>query len=82
MARVIARLARLKPRRVRTCVLLNKATRRREPIEADYVGFDIPDCFVVGYGLDFAERFRNLPFVGILHPAVYKAAILPAEARK
>ena len=45
-----------------------------EPIEADYVGFDIPDFFVVGYGLDFAERYRNLPFVGVLHPHVYQQA--------
>ena len=76
MALVLSRLAPLKPRRVRICVLLNKAARRLEPIQADYVGFNIPDCFVVGYGLDFAERFRNLPFVGVLHPAVYQSAIL------
>jgi hypothetical protein len=43
-------------------------------VEADYVGFEIPDFFVVGYGLDFAERYRNLPFVGVLHPHVYKQA--------
>jgi hypoxanthine phosphoribosyltransferase len=54
-------------------VLLNKAERRVQPIEADYVGFDIPDFFVVGYGLDFAERYRNLPFVGVLHPQVYQS---------
>jgi hypoxanthine phosphoribosyltransferase len=53
-------------------VLLNKAARRTEDVEADYVGFEIPDFFVVGYGLDFAERYRNLPFVGVLHPQVYK----------
>jgi len=45
-----------------------------EDIEADYVGFEIPDFFVVGYGLDFVERYRNLPFVGVLHPHVYKQA--------
>ncbi|PWU14228.1 MAG: hypoxanthine phosphoribosyltransferase [Verrucomicrobia bacterium] len=71
MSRVLAKLKALKPRRIRTCVLLNKAARRAEPVEADYVGFDIPDFFVVGYGLDFAERYRNLPFVGVLHPQVY-----------
>ena len=43
-----------------------------EEVTADYVGFEIPDCFVVGYGLDYAERYRNLPFVGVLHPAMYK----------
>jgi len=70
--RVLGKLKALKPRRIKTCVLLNKAARRAEEVEADYVGFEIPDYFVVGYGLDFAERYRNLPFVGILHPYVYK----------
>jgi hypoxanthine phosphoribosyltransferase len=73
--RVLARLRALKPRRIKTCVLLNKATRRVEDVKADYVGFEIPDLFVVGYGLDFAERYRNLPFVGVLHPHIYKTAI-------
>jgi hypoxanthine phosphoribosyltransferase len=75
LTRVLAKMELLKPRRIRTCVLLNKAARRVEDIQADYVGFEIPDYFVVGYGLDFAERYRNLPFVGVLHPHVYKAAI-------
>jgi hypoxanthine phosphoribosyltransferase len=57
---------------VKICVLLDKAARRSEPIQADYVGFDIPDHFVVGYGLDFAERYRNLPFVAVLKESVYK----------
>jgi hypoxanthine phosphoribosyltransferase len=70
--RVLAKLRALKPRRIKTCVLLNKAARRVEPVEADYVGFEIPDYFVVGYGLDFAEQYRNLPFVGVLYPHVYK----------
>jgi hypoxanthine phosphoribosyltransferase len=72
--RVRAKLRALGPRRIRTCVLLDKAARRVEKIEADYVGFEIPDFFVVGYGLDFAERYRNLPFVGVLHPQIYKPA--------
>lgn len=72
MVRVLAKLRKLQPRRIKTCVLLNKAARRVEAIEADYVGFEIPDYFVVGYGLDFAERYRNLPFVGVLHPKVYQ----------
>ena len=72
--RVHGKLRALKPRRIKTCVLLNKAARRVEPVEADYIGFEIPDFFVVGYGLDFAERYRNLPFVGVLHPHVYKRA--------
>ena len=66
LSRVLARLHTLKPRRIRTCVLLEKAARRTEKVHADYVGFSIPDLFVVGYGLDFAERYRNLPFVGVL----------------
>jgi hypoxanthine phosphoribosyltransferase len=73
MCRVLAKLRALRPRRIKTCVLLNKAARRVEKVEADYVGFEIPDYFVVGYGLDFAERYRNLPFVGVLHPHVYQA---------
>src|SRR5208337_4086468 len=74
MTRVLPKLRALKPRRLKTCVLLDKPTRRIEKINADYVGFEIPDYFVIGYGLDFAERYRNLPFVGVLHPQVYKQA--------
>ena len=72
MSRVLSKMRALKPRRIKTCVLLNKAARRVEDIEADYVGFEIPDVFVVGYGLDYAERYRNLPFVGVLRPEVYQ----------
>ncbi len=72
MSRVLPKLQALKPRRIKTCVLLDKPERRTYPVEADYVGFWIPDFFVIGYGLDFAERYRNLPFVGILHPHIYK----------
>lgn len=55
------------PRSLRTCVLLDKKARRKVPLEADYVGFSIEDRFVVGYGLDFDERYRNLPDVCVLH---------------
>jgi hypoxanthine phosphoribosyltransferase len=72
MTRVLAKLRALKPRRIKTCVLLDKPARRIEKIKADYIGFEIPDAFVIGYGLDFAERYRNLPFVGILKPHVYQ----------
>lgn len=58
----------LSPASLRTCVLLDKKERREVPIEADFVGFDIPNKFVVGYGLDFAERYRNLRCIGVLKP--------------
>ncbi len=70
---VMAKLQQLKPREIKTCVLLDKPERRVEKVEADYVGFTIPNYFVVGYGLDFAEKYRNLPFVGVLHPRMYKS---------
>jgi hypoxanthine phosphoribosyltransferase len=70
--RVSAKLRRLGPRQIKICVLLDKPSRRVEYIAADYVGFTIPNHFVVGYGLDYAERYRNLPFVGVLHPEMYK----------
>jgi hypoxanthine phosphoribosyltransferase len=73
LAAVRAKLRRLKPRRIKICVLLDKASRRLENVRADYIGFRIPDLFVVGYGLDFAERYRNLPFVGELYPKMYEA---------
>jgi len=59
------------PASVRLCTLLDKPDRRVKPIQADYTGFSIPDAFVVGYGLDYAERYRNLPYIGILKPEVY-----------
>src|SRR5689334_9924769 len=74
MTRVLEVVRKLGPRRVRTCVLLDKPSRRIEPVQADYVGFTIPDLFVVGYGLDYAERFRNLPFVGVLKPERYASS--------
>jgi len=70
--RVLEKLHHLKPQRIRTCVLLDKPARRVEKVRADYVGFRIPDLFVVGYGLDYAERYRNLPFVGVLKPEMYR----------
>ena len=60
-----------RPASLRLCVLLDKPARRVIPIEIEYRGFEIPDKFVVGYGLDYAERYRNLPFVGVLKPEVY-----------
>lgn len=57
---------------VKLCVLLDKPARREKPIQPDYAGFTVPDEFVVGYGLDYADRYRNLPYVGILKPEVYE----------
>jgi hypoxanthine phosphoribosyltransferase len=64
----------LKPQSLLTCVLLDKKGRREVEFEADFVGFEIPDKFVVGYGLDFAERYRNLPCIGVLKPELQKVA--------
>jgi len=58
-------------RSVKLCALLSKPARRKFDIEADYLGFEIEDEFVVGYGLDYAEKYRNLPYVGVLKPSVY-----------
>jgi len=60
-----------RPASISICTLLDKPARRRASVSADYVGFEIPDAFVVGYGLDYAERYRNLPFIGILKPEIY-----------
>ena len=68
---VMDKLDALQPRSLRTCVMLEKKSRRSENITANYVGFDVPDAFVVGYGLDYAEKYRNLPFIGVLKPEVY-----------
>ncbi len=59
------------PASLAVAVALDKASRRQVPVPVEYVGFRIPDAFVVGYGLDFAGRYRNLPYVGILRPEVY-----------
>lgn len=72
LARVTGIVRALKPRRLKICVLLDKPSRRVEKVKPDYVGFAIPDVFVVGYGLDYAEKFRNLPFVGVLKPEMYR----------
>jgi hypoxanthine phosphoribosyltransferase len=60
-----------KAKSVRICTLLNKPSRRVVEIDVDYIGFDVPDEFVVGYGLDYNEYYRNLPYVGILKRCVY-----------
>jgi len=75
-----ARLRAAGAREVRTCVLLDKPARRAVELEAEHVGFRVADHFVVGYGLDFAGRYRNLPYVGILRPEVLARYAREAEA--
>ncbi len=60
-----------KPASIRICTLLDKPARRKADISADYVGFECPDAFIVGYGLDYAERYRNLPYIGVLKSEIY-----------
>ena len=59
------------PRSIRIATLLDKPSRRKVDLQADYIGFSVPDEFVIGYGLDYDEKYRNLPYVGVLKPAVY-----------
>lgn len=66
LALVSKLIRKMRPASLRVCVLLDKKGRREVPFDADYVGFSIPNKFVVGYGLDFAERYRNLPCIGVL----------------
>lgn len=65
-------LATRNPASVKVCTLLDKPARRKENIVPDYCGFEVPDEFIVGYGIDYAERYRNLPYVGILKREVYE----------
>ena len=66
LAAIRDKLEAANPRSIRVCVLLSKRKQRARDVEPDYVGFEIEDEFVVGYGLDFMERYRNLPYVGVL----------------
>jgi len=59
------------PNSIKICTLLDKPERRKADVVADYKGFEVPDEFVVGYGLDYAEKYRNLPYIGVLKPSVY-----------
>ncbi len=72
LAYILDNLRTRRPADVRVCALLSKPSRREAPVEVDYLGFEIPDKFVVGYGLDYAENNRNLPFIGVLKPELYK----------
>lgn len=73
LSAVIQHLQSKQPASLKTCVLLDKMCRRDCPMTADFVGFKIPDAFVVGYGLDYAQRYRQLPCIGILKPECYQA---------
>lgn len=64
-------LSSRQPASLKTCVLLDKPERRIVTLTPDYLGFEIPDKFVVGYGLDYAEKYRNLPYIGVLKPSIY-----------
>jgi hypoxanthine phosphoribosyltransferase len=64
---LIRNLESREPASLAVCALLTKPERRENDVDIDYVGFEIPNKFVIGYGLDFAERYRNLPYVGVLH---------------
>ncbi|MHB1293432.1 MAG: hypoxanthine phosphoribosyltransferase [Anaerolineae bacterium] len=59
------------PASLRICTLLSKPSRREVDLHVDYIGFEIPNEFVIGYGLDYAENYRNLPFIGVLKPEIY-----------
>lgn len=64
-------LQRRGPASLEVCALLDKAKARQKVIEPKYLGFELPDRFVVGYGLDYAQKYRNLPYIGVLKPSVY-----------
>ena len=69
---IVELFAARKPKSVKICTLLDKPTGRTEDLKADYVLFTVPDAFVVGFGLDYQDYYRNLPFVGVLKPEVYR----------
>ena len=71
LSHLVPMLQMRNPNSVRICAILSKPSRRQADIEPDYKGFDVPDEFVVGYGLDYDEKYRNLPYVGVLKPQVY-----------
>lgn len=68
---VMGLLRQQKPASLKLVVLLDKPSRRESPVEADLVGFTVPDAFVVGYGLDYNQKYRNLPCIGVLKPSIY-----------
>jgi hypoxanthine phosphoribosyltransferase len=75
LAYLRAMLEQRHPLSLRICALLNKPERREADVMVEYIGFNIPNAFVVGYGLDFGERYRNLPYIGVLKPEVYQRVL-------
>lgn len=71
LSRLVPMLKMRNPNSVRLCAILSKPSRRKADIEPDYLGFEVPDEFVVGYGLDYDEKYRNLPYVGVLKSEIY-----------
>ncbi|MBC7258397.1 MAG: hypoxanthine phosphoribosyltransferase [Chloroflexi bacterium] len=69
---ILRNLSTRRPASLKVCALLNKPSRRQVDVPIHYIGFDIPNKFVIGYGLDFGEKYRNLPFVGVLKPEFYR----------
>lgn len=72
LSNLIELLKARNPKSLQICTLFDKPERREAHVEAKYVGSVIPDAFIVGYGLDFDEKYRNLPFVGVLEPSIYE----------
>ena len=72
---ILRNFAARKPASVRVATLLNKPSRREVEVPVDFIGFEVPNEFVLGYGLDFVEQYRNIPFIGVLKPEVYQNAI-------
>ena len=72
LVKLTAELLRREPASLKLCVMLDKPSRRTTPIKADYVGFSIPDAYVVGFGLDFDQGYRQLPYVGVLKSEIYE----------
>ena len=72
LSALLVQLQARRPASLKLCCLLDKPDRRTKPVKADFVGFKIPDEFVIGYGLDYDERYRQLPYVGVLKHSVYE----------
>ena len=69
---LVTELQKRNAKSVKSCAFLSKPARHEVDYRPDYIGYEIPDAFVIGYGLDYAEKYRNLPFVGVLKPCVYE----------